>query len=185
MKTPEITALREGGRIGVVADTHCESAGRRLPDSLIEAFAGVDLILHLGDCGDPGALDDLARLAPVLATRGADDRPADPRYADARVILAAALSIGALFDLGRAGVDVVDGKLGVVPKEVAAVVASAFGRPIDCVLFAATHAPLVAHAGGTLFVNPGSATLPARPGPGTAAIIETTGAVIGVEIVRL
>src|SRR5262245_61895451 len=183
---PPVTTLPDGVRIGLLADTHCERDGRRLPDAVFEAFAGVQLILHLGDCGDPSALDDLARLAPVLATRGGDDAAQDGRYAAARVIAAGALTMGAIFDLTAAGLGLVDGRLSVVPPErVGASLAGHFGRPVDVVLFAATHAALVAHLGGVLFVNPGSATLPAPPGSSSVAVLDVKGAVASVEVVRL
>src|SRR5262245_49027502 len=106
-----MTSLPDGARIGVLADTHCEPSGRRLPAAVFDAFAGVRLILHLGDCGNPGALDELARHAPVLATRGGDDVAQDPRYAGERVIEVGGLVIGALFDLARTGIGVSDGRL--------------------------------------------------------------------------
>jgi putative phosphoesterase len=61
-------------RIGVVADTHCPEFLPRLPDSLFERLAGVDLILHGGDVGGRETLRQLARIAPVEAVRGDHDR---------------------------------------------------------------------------------------------------------------
>ena len=61
-------------RIGVLADTHCPEFVERLPEGIFEALAGVDLILHAGDVNARSTLDDLARLAPVVAVRGDHDR---------------------------------------------------------------------------------------------------------------
>ena len=59
-------------RIGLVADTHsAKPDGSDLPDAVLAALQGVDLIVHLGDMGAVGALDRFASVAPVLATRGA------------------------------------------------------------------------------------------------------------------
>lgn len=58
-----------GERIGVISDTH----GRLRPEAL-EAFAGVDCILHAGDIGNPDHLDTPVRIAPVTAIRGNIDR---------------------------------------------------------------------------------------------------------------
>ncbi len=181
-----VTRLPGGGRIGVLADTHCEPAGRRLPAAVFDAISEVRLIHHLGDCGDAGTLDELERLAPVLATRGFDDAAQDRRYAATRVVEAGHLVIGALFDLAPAGIAVNEGRLAGSPAApVGAVLAKAFGRPVDVVLFGATHAPLVAHLGGVLFAKPGSATLPARPnGLGTVALLDVDGAVASVEVIR-
>ncbi len=62
-------------RVAVVADTHSQPhplAARR-----IEALAP-SAILHAGDIGNLGVLDDLARIAPVIAVRGnIDERASD------------------------------------------------------------------------------------------------------------
>jgi putative phosphoesterase len=56
-------------KIGVVSDTH----GLFRPQ-LIQALAGVDHILHLGDVGKIEVLDELRKIAPVSAVRGNVDR---------------------------------------------------------------------------------------------------------------
>lgn len=63
-------------RIGVVADTHVAELLPSLPAAVGEALAGVDLILHAGDLTDPSVLDDLRRIAPVVAVRGNHDEEA-------------------------------------------------------------------------------------------------------------
>jgi putative phosphoesterase len=64
-RTLEIAA--SGGRLVAVADTHSKPH----PDARdrIRALEPA-AILHAGDVGDLGVLDDLARVAPVLAVRG-------------------------------------------------------------------------------------------------------------------
>ena len=56
-------------RLGILSDTH----GLLRPEA-IAALQGVDHILHAGDIGDPGILDQLRALAPVTAIRGNIDR---------------------------------------------------------------------------------------------------------------
>ena len=51
--------------IGLIADTH----GVLRPE-VIDAFAGVEQILHAGDVGSVEVLDGLAAIAPVTAVRG-------------------------------------------------------------------------------------------------------------------
>jgi hypothetical protein len=51
--------------IGVISDTH----GLLRPEA-IEALEGADYILHAGDVGDPGILDELRSIAPLTAIRG-------------------------------------------------------------------------------------------------------------------
>src|SRR5882672_9012155 len=56
-------------RIGLISDTH----GLMRPEAL-QALAGVERIIHAGDVGAPEVLDALARVAPVTAVRGNNDR---------------------------------------------------------------------------------------------------------------
>src|SRR5262245_5520013 len=92
--------VKDGGRIGFLADTHCHKPHMNdLPAPVLEAFRDVDLIVHLGDMGDGWVLDRLGTVAPVLATRGADDPASDERIHLKRVIEAGGLKIGMLFDL--------------------------------------------------------------------------------------
>ena len=60
-------------RIGLITDTHIPQAAQELPPQVAGAFQGVDLILHAGDVYDTFILDDLERIAPVLAASGDDD----------------------------------------------------------------------------------------------------------------
>jgi putative phosphoesterase len=55
-------------RVGVVSDTH-----NLLRPEVLERLAGCERILHAGDIGDSGILDELGRIAPVLAVRGNTD----------------------------------------------------------------------------------------------------------------
>ena len=56
--------------VGLLSDTHIPYRMKRLPPGVLDAFAGVDLILHAGDVDQPAALDPLRELAPVFAVRG-------------------------------------------------------------------------------------------------------------------
>jgi len=60
-------------RIGLLSDTHIPEAASALPPELMNAFQGVDLILHAGDIYVSSVLDTLQNIAPVLAARGDDD----------------------------------------------------------------------------------------------------------------
>lgn len=53
------------GHIGVISDTH----GLLRPQA-VEALRGSALIIHAGDVGRPEILDELRRIAPVVAVRG-------------------------------------------------------------------------------------------------------------------
>ena len=55
--------------IGVVSDTH-----GYLNPKVPELLAGVEHILHAGDIGDAGIIEELAKIAPVTTVRGNNDR---------------------------------------------------------------------------------------------------------------
>jgi putative phosphoesterase len=55
----------------VISDTH----GLVRPEALA-ALRGVTLIVHAGDVGGPEVLEELERVAPVVAVRGNNDRGA-------------------------------------------------------------------------------------------------------------
>src|SRR5436309_14728588 len=75
------TAMRQVGRraraatpgavVGVISDTH----GLLRPEA-VTALAGVDVIVHAGDVGSAAILDELGKIAPVIAVRGNNDRGA-------------------------------------------------------------------------------------------------------------
>jgi putative phosphoesterase len=69
-------SLREDGglRLAIVADTH--STPHPKTAGLLRALAP-DAILHAGDIGDDAVIDDLAKLAPVIAVRGNIDERAE------------------------------------------------------------------------------------------------------------
>lgn len=64
-------------RIGLISDTHIPWSQRELPPQVFDTFKGVDLILHAGDIYSFSVLDQLQRVAPVLAALGDDDYPSD------------------------------------------------------------------------------------------------------------
>lgn len=55
-------------RLGVIADTH----GLLRPE-VFEVFQSADHILHAGDVGPPGVLEELRAIAPVTAVYGNTD----------------------------------------------------------------------------------------------------------------
>ncbi len=173
-------------RIGLVADTHSRANdGSDLPEAVLAALRGVDLVIHLGDMGAVGSLDRFASIAPVLATRGGHSIGSDGRIADPlRVVEAGRFTLGALFELPKLAPDFQvgeDGTLAFPEGPLGARLEALFGQRVDVVAFAATHAPFLGERDGVLFVNPGSPNLPAEP-PGTVAIVDLGGARPTAEI---
>jgi uncharacterized protein len=56
-------------RIGIISDTH----GLLRPEA-VRRLSGVDHIIHGGDIGRAGLIEELRRVAPVAAIRGNVDR---------------------------------------------------------------------------------------------------------------
>ena len=120
--------------VGVISDTH----GLLRPEA-VAALRGSDRIIHAGDVGGPGLLDQLSRLAPVTAVRGnvdlADWAEALPRAATLEL---AGSRIHVLHDLADLDLD---------PR----------AAGIGVVVSGHSHRPGLRQQDGVLFVNPGSA----------------------------
>ncbi len=121
-------------RVGVISDTH----GLLRPEA-VAALAGVDLILHAGDVGEPGILRELERIAPVRAVRGNVDRgpwaERLPRETEVRLGDHTLLMIHV-----RQALDLDPAAAGYA-----------------AVVFGHTHEPLIERHGGVLYFNPGAA----------------------------
>lgn len=128
-------------RYGLLSDTH----GSLHPD-VLNAFAGVNEILHAGDVGDGGVIDELEALAPVVAVRGnMDGFPLAERLPARQTLV-------------REGVRIVllHGHLERAAKPAALYEATREERP-DLVVFGHTHDPLHETLKGVVFFNPGAA----------------------------
>jgi putative phosphoesterase len=198
-------------RIGLIGDDHNgQDDGSDLPPEVLEAFAGVDLILHLGHMGvrellARGVLDRLGSVAPVLAVRDYSTNSEGQQFvtpADAdrvagltRVVEANGLRVGAVHSLVQPPGPSIPAAPGGIPEldevDVHESLKQKFGGPVDIVAFASTHRPVAAVKDGVLFVNPGSPTYPKGPGrvpgetPGTVGILELAGGAATFEVVEL
>ena len=123
--------------MGLISDTH-----GLLRPGVHEALTGVELILHSGDVGGPGILDELRLIAPVKAVFGNTDPPGEP-----------GLSEEIVFEINGIRVHVSHGHE--VGSPTPAKLAARYDA--DVVVFGHTHLPLVSRLGKQLFVNPGAA----------------------------
>jgi putative phosphoesterase len=74
LRPAALPAERVVARLGLIADTHMPDRCLAFPPALFDVFRGVDLILHAGDVGLLSTLDQLSRVAPVVAVHGNDER---------------------------------------------------------------------------------------------------------------
>jgi len=176
-------------RIGLISDTHIPEACEHLPARVFEVFRGIDLVMHAGDVYVNRVLDELAKIAPVIAALGNGDEgldghqhrlQADDRVREAHLRELEGVRIGLVHAIPT-------------PDETSQEVFERamrrhFGGPVDVVVQGHSHIEGVVRFGSTLVVNPGSATLPRNLTdlPGTVAILEVAdGVVRAVEIVQL
>ncbi len=124
--------------LGLISDTH----GLLRPQAIM-ALRGCAHIVHAGDIGRHGnhanVLDELARIAPVTAVRGNNDRGG---WADALPDMAqiefGGIRIHVLHILGELGMDPV-------------------AEGVRVVVSGHSHQPMIETRDGVLYVNPGSA----------------------------
>ena len=156
-------------RIGLVSDTHGYFDPR-----LAEVLAGSEVILHAGDVGSEGVLEQMARIAPVQAVRGNADATAawplsltlSPGGAAIHLqhILPAAQS-----DLEKWG-SPAGAWAGLPPA--AHRLRRAFDPGIEVVVFGHSHSPCLVRLEGVLWVNPGSAGRKRFSLPRTCALLD-------------
>ena len=166
-------------RIGLISDTHVPEVESELPLQVIEVFQGVDLILHAGDIFTPSVLDDLERIAPVLAALGDDDYArADKRVKEKHILelegqILWLVHMGPLyFTAGQ--------WLTRNPSE------QEEDTSPDIIVFGHEHRTLVQRSSGVLYVNPGSPTLlNYRRGLGTVGILDINSGKADARIVQL
>lgn len=140
--------------VGLISDTHMPGTINRLWPAVIEAFRSVDCILHAGDLHTASVIDELATLAPTFACYGNGDLgQTHPRLQDTWIL-----------DLGRSSVGLVHkfpSPLRLDESKKVAAVGGAFpdSEP-DIIIYGHTHHAQIDNDQHTIYVNPGSATLP-------------------------
>ena len=186
-----MTSLGEGvGKIGFLADTHSRKAdGSDLPDGVLKAFKGVDLIVHLGDIGGKAILPRLAEVAPVLIPVGANKgyTAHEGDKAVVKVLATGKANVGLWFNLAQPDkkIEIGDDAIDFGSESFDKLMSRRFGDRVDVVAFAGTHRPLEQRHEGVLFLNPGSPTLPMPGTPASVAVLDVKGASPKVKIVSL
>jgi uncharacterized protein len=165
--------VKSGGsvRIGVVSDTH-----GYLDPQVLEAFAGVDHIIHAGDVMDAGVLEALAAVAPVTAVAGNMD---EGKLGKLPKEVAGKVG-GVRFIVGHKRKRLLkrlsQGKIEGIGKH---------DLP-ELVICGHDHLPAVEWVDGTLFLDPGSASAPHyEDDDPTVAIVESGRAGLDVSFVRI
>ena len=149
-------------KVGLISDTH-----GLLRKEALEALRGSELILHAGDVGKPEILEDLKRIAPVIAVRGNVDKEEWAKVLpETAAVEAGPALIYMLHDLNA---------LDLNPAS------SGF----HIVVSGHTHKPVKTERDGVLYINPGSAGPRRFRLPVTVARLEVGRAPFGLEFVQL
>ncbi len=149
-------ARDEAFKIGIIADTRLVDNGAPgLFGRLRSIFEGVDVILHAGNICKQFVLDELEKIAPVVAARGPMDDPADFTV-----------------DLPESKVIEARGyKIGIFPVHPGDAVAKEKG--IDILVTGNTCIPRVRESREIrLSLDPGSPTFPAKYDKGTVILLK-------------
>jgi len=126
--------MHRATKIGLISDTH----GLSRPEAL-RALAGSELILHAGDIGEPAILEELRKIAPVIAIRGnVDVEPWSQVLPETELVETEAATICMIHDVNR---------LDLKPESAG----------IQIVLSGHSHKPSDTEKNGVRYINPGSA----------------------------
>ena len=148
--------------IGIISDTH-----GLLRPQVLQAFKGVDLILHAGDIGRPEVLDGLRSVAPVQPIRGNNDSaPWAKQIPETELVRVGAVAIYLIHDLKEM-------RLKPPPDRV------------DVVISGHSHRPLIDRRDGVLFLNPGSAGPRRFKLPISIARLTISGSVVRPKLIEL
>ena len=130
--------------IGVISDTHIPQF-KKLPESIWEHFAGVELIIHAGDLSVLSVISELETIAPVVAVRGnVEEDEVIRKLPIKREIVVGHCRIGVVHILGDSHNHERISRQGFPNAQ--------------CVVFGHSHIPWNQEHDGLLLFNPGSAT---------------------------
>lgn len=168
-------------RIGLISDTHIPEVAQSLPPEVVQAFHGVELILHAGDIYIPAVLDDLELIAPVVAAQGDDDYYsvlADERVKGKHVLKLEGKTVWLVHENPYYYL--------LASRQAGNSLRKMEHDSPDIVVFGHEHRVSVQNHSGVLFVNPGSPTfLHYRRGLGTVGILEIDSGEAQVHILQL
>ncbi len=121
-------------RVSLISDTH-----DLLRPEAIAILKGNDAIIHGGDIGNAGILDELTAIAPLTAVRGNNDKD----------VWAASLCETELIQFGEIWVYVI--------HDLAELDIDPVAAGVHVVVSGHSHKPMIQERDGVLYVNPGSA----------------------------
>ena len=158
--------------IGLISDTHIPDRAKEIPQKVFDAFSEVDLIIHAGDLTSLKVIEDLEKIAPVMAVQGNMDRTRGIDLPAAKVLEAEGLKIGIAHGEVYPRADTQ--QLVYLAKELNA----------DIMITGHSHQPKIEQTDGVLLLNPGSPIVP-RLADRTVMILEINNKEVDVEIIKI
>lgn len=135
-------------RIGIISDTHIPDKAKSIPAPILEAFKGVDMIIHAGDLINLSVLKQLKTVcSKVYAVYGnMDTYDTRKDLPEKEIIIAGTHRIGVTHGCGAPG-NLIDQTKKVFKDD-----------KVDLIIFGHSHSPTNQSKDGIIFFNPGSAT---------------------------
>ncbi|MCC7553613.1 MAG: YfcE family phosphodiesterase [Methanobacteriaceae archaeon] len=158
--------------IGLVSDTHLNEHSEELMTKIKIAFKGVDLILHAGDLTSEIVIEDLEKIAPVIAVQGNMDRFNGLDLPKTQIIekegIKIGLSHGEVYPRGD------NQQLYYIAKELG----------VKILVTGHTHQAKIEEYEDVLLLNPGSPTSPKLADP-TVMLLELDNGEVEVKPIKL
>ncbi len=135
-------------KIGVIADTHIPDKCGHIPETILNAFKRVDMVVHAGDMVDLGAIDELKLICPkIVAVAGnMDSQAVMKKFPVKQIFEISGCKVGIMHGYGA-------------PSNLIKVLKNAFkNEHLDVIIFGHSHKSMNEVIDGILFFNPGSAT---------------------------
>lgn len=135
-------------KIGVISDTHIPSRGKVIPEIVLKAFKGVDMIIHAGDLLKDYVIYELEEIAPVHAVAGNNDD----------FFIQDMLGKKRILEVGAVRIGITHGHFGYGGNALKNAINIFKNDAVNCVVFGHSHTPFNEIIDGVLFFNPGSPT---------------------------
>lgn len=161
-------------KIGVISDTHIPIKADKLPEELLGALKGCNLILHAGDLVDLSVIEQLKKIAKVEAIYGNMDPSRVREILKGKIILkVAGKKLCLMHGYGHP-----DNLVAMLKKEFC-------DEKPDIIVFGHSHTAMNEYRDGILFFNPGSVTDTLSAPYRSYGIIEIKDGEIKAEIHKL
>lgn len=158
--------------IGLISDTHIPDRAREIPEKVLTSFKNVDLIIHAGDLTTTEVIDELEKIAPVIAVQGNMDRVAHIDLPKAKVITVEKIKIG-----------IAHGE--VYPRaDTQQLLYLARQLDVNILVTGHSHQPKIEQVEDVLLLNPGSPIVP-RLADRTVMLLEINNKNVDVEIIKI